>query len=245
MSIYVIGDLHLSFSVEKPMDIYGGQWLNHTERVRENWIKKIRPQDTVIIPGDISWGLRLSEAMEDLRWIDELPGKKLMFKGNHDLWWNSIGKLNKLFDSITFVQNTFAEADGYLICGSRGWSCPGETGFTAKDQKIYLRELGRLRLSLEAAKKEIERRRTLPQDQAGEIRGILGVLHYPPTNERLENSGFTDIFAEYGTEKVVYGHLHGKEAYKNGLQGWRKGIEYILTSCDKLKCDPYLLYMTD
>lgn len=238
MSIFVIGDLHLSFSVEKPMDIYGGQWVDHTQRVKDNWMAHITAEDTVIIPGDISWGLRLEEAMADLEWIHELPGKKLMFKGNHDLWWSSIGKLNKLFSSISFIQNTCCEADGYLICGSRGWSCPGESGFTAKDEKIYLRELGRLRLSLEAAKKAAG---DAARNQR-QIKGIIGVLHFPPTNERLEKSGFTELFQEYGVSKVVYGHLHGREAYKNGLQGIRNNIEYCLTSCDKLACNPLMLY---
>ncbi len=230
MSIFVIADLHLSLSVDKPMDIYGGQWINHVERVRDNWLKFIKEEDTVIIPGDISWGLRLSEAMEDLKWIAELPGEKVLFKGNHDLWWNSIGKLNKLFSNLTFIQNTFFETKSYKICGSRGWTCPGESGFTPQDQKIYQRELGRLRLSLESAAKSGESNKE-----------IIGVLHFPPTNEKLESSGFTALFEEFGVKKVVYGHLHGKDAYKNGLQGIRKGIEYRLTSCDKLKCLPFEL----
>jgi len=230
MSIFVIADLHLSLSVDKPMDIYGGQWVNHAERIKKNWMKLIKEEDTVIIPGDISWGLRLTEAMEDLKWIDDLPGKKVLFKGNHDLWWNSIGKLNKLFEHLTFIQNTYYETENHRICGSRGWTCPGESGFTQQDQKIYQRELGRLRLSLENAVKNGDSRKEL-----------IGVLHFPPTNEKLESSGFTDIFEEFGVKKVVYGHLHGREAYKNGLQGIKNGIEYYLTSCDKLECIPLLL----
>lgn len=230
MSIFVISDLHLSLSVDKPMDIYGGQWMNHVERIKKNWITLVREEDQVIIPGDISWGLRLEEAMEDLNWIDELPGKKILFKGNHDLWWNSIGKLNKLFESLTFVQNNYYETQTHRVCGSRGWACPGEVGFTSQDEKIYLRELGRLRLSLDAAMKHGDNEKEM-----------IGVLHFPPTNEKMEPSGFIKLFEEYGIKKVVYGHLHGKEAYKNGLQGIRNGIEYSLTSCDKLECTPLKL----
>ena len=135
MSIYAIGDLHLSFApgVEKPMDIYGSAWNGHAQRLKENWVELIRPEDTVILAGDISWGLKLSEAVYDLEWIDRLPGKKVIFKGNHDLWWSGIGKLNRLYDSIHFVQNTAWEAEGWFLCGSRGWLCPGSEDFTVQD----------------------------------------------------------------------------------------------------------------
>ena len=153
MSIYAIADLHLSFSAEKPMDIYGGQWINHTEKVKNNWEAVITEEDTIIIPGDTSWALQFDDAVVDLKWISELPGKKVLIKGNHDLWWNSISKLNALFPNMVFLQNSFYEAEGYAICGSRGWICPGDDDFTPHDEKIYKRELGRMRLSLESAAK--------------------------------------------------------------------------------------------
>ena len=142
MSIYAIGDLHLSFApeVEKPMDLFGKAWKDHAERLKRNWLEMIKPEDTVIIPGDISWGLRMSEAIPDLDWIDALPGKKLIFKGNHDLWWQSISKLNNMYDSIHFVQNTACEVEGYYICGSRGWIGPGHDDYKEADEKIYKRE---------------------------------------------------------------------------------------------------------
>ena len=117
MSIYAIGDLHLSFApeVEKPMDLFGHAWNDHAERLKKNWLEMIKPEDTVILPGDISWGLRLSEAMPDLEWIDKLPGRKLIFKGNHDLWWQSISKLNNLYESIHLVVNKAVELEGYHI----------------------------------------------------------------------------------------------------------------------------------
>lgn len=226
MSIYAIADLHLSFTAEKPMDIYGGEWVNHTERIRRNWEEMIRAEDTVILSGDSSWALRLEEAKTDLKWISELPGKKILIKGNHDLWWNSVNKLNALFENMFFLQNNFYEAEGWAICGSRGWICPGDDEFTAQDEKIYLRELGRLRLSLDGAAK------------AGYEGRIIGAIHFPPAGDSLGRSGFTDLFREYGVKKVVYGHLHGKDAYGNGLKGTRNNVEYILTSTDYLKCMP-------
>lgn len=230
MSIYAIGDLHLSFApqVEKPMDIYGRAWRDHAAKLKENWNQIIKPEDTVILAGDISWGLRLSEAVYDLDWINTLPGKKVIFKGNHDLWWNGIGKLNRLYDSITFVQNTALEAEGCFLCGSRGWICPGHDDFKKEDEKIYKRELLRLEMSLkDAAAKGAEH--------------IIGVLHFPPSPGSSCGSAFTEAFEAAGAEQVVYGHLHGEDAWKNGLKGNYNGIRYRLVSLDYLGCRPVLV----
>ncbi len=234
MSIYAIADLHLSFSAEKPMDIYGGQWINHTEKVKNNWEAVITEEDTIIIPGDTSWALQFDDAVVDLKWISELPGKKVLIKGNHDLWWNSISKLNALFPNMVFLQNSFYEAEGYAICGSRGWICPGDDDFTPHDEKIYKRELGRMRLSLESAAKAGYGAKA--EEKKGDI---LTAIHYPPASDDLRQSGFTDLFEEYGVKKVIYGHLHEKDAYGNGLKGIKNKVEYILTSTDFLKCKPY------
>lgn len=234
MSIYAIADLHLSFSAEKPMDIYGGQWINHTEKVKNNWEAVITEEDTIIIPGDTSWALQFDDAVVDLKWISELPGKKVLIKGNHDLWWNSISKLNALFPNMVFLQNSFYESEGYAICGSRGWICPGDDDFTPHDEKIYKRELGRMRLSLESAAKAGYGAKA--EEKKGDI---LAAIHYPPASDDLRQSGFTDLFEEYGVKKVIYGHLHGKDAYGNGLKGIKNKVEYILTSTDFLKCKPY------
>lgn len=232
MSVFVISDLHLAFSVEKPMDIFGGAWINHTEKVKARWLDLIRPEDHVIIAGDISWGLHLAEAMDDLRWIEALPGTKYMVRGNHDLWWTSLSKMTGLFETIRFIQNVSYETDEFLIGGSRGWVCPGSEGFTPEDQKIYKRELIRLGMSLaDMDKKDPQRKKRR-----------IGVLHFPPTNERLMDSGFMELFQQYGVSKVVYGHLHGKDAYKNGFQGMKNNVEYILTSCDRLGCTPLRLW---
>ena len=222
MAIFAIADLHLSFDprVDKPMDIYGERWVNHAEKIKEDWLQKVGSEDTVIIAGDISWALKLEEAMMDLRWIDSLPGQKVLIKGNHELWWSGIGKLNRLFPSLYFLQNTYREADGMAICGSRGWICPGTDGFSESDRKIYERELIRLEMSLSAAVK------------AGFAGKIIAAMHYPPTNENHQISGFTALLEKYGVRQVVYGHLHGKEIWNRGIKGLFNGIDYSLVSQD-------------
>lgn len=230
MSIYAIADLHLSFDerIDKPMDIFGSQWENHADRLKENWINTVTDEDTVIIPGDISWALVKDEAYKDIEWIHNLPGKKVITKGNHDLWWTGITKLNKLYEDVYFLQNTFYVAEGTAICGSRGWLCPGYDGFTEQDEKIYRRELLRLEASLEMAKK------------AG-YEDIIGVLHYPPTNDKFQKSGFTELFEKYGVKTVIYGHLHGKDSYKHGIQANYNGVNYSLVSLDYLNACPKLI----
>lgn len=157
MSIYAIGDLHLSFDdiVEKPMDIFGQSWINHTDNLSRKWIETVSEEDTIIIAGDVSWGLKMSEATADFQWIHCLPGKKIVIKGNHDLWWTSVNKLNRIHEDMVFLQNhCYILEDGVTaICGTRGWICPGTDGFTDHDNKIYERELIRLKMSLDEAKK--------------------------------------------------------------------------------------------
>lgn len=227
MAIYAIADLHLSFDerVEKPMDIYGKRWENHAQRLKDNWIENIKAEDFVLLAGDISWALKPDEALIDLEWIHELPGTKILLKGNHELWWQSITRLNKLYDDMYFLQNTFFEAEGYAICGSRGWLCPGSEEFDENDRKIYQRELLRLEMSLAGAA------------SAGHEK-ILGMMHYPPTNDKHQSSGFTELFEKYGVKKVVYGHLHGKEVWSKGIQDILNGVEYKLVSLDYLDAMP-------
>ncbi|MCI5885818.1 MAG: metallophosphoesterase [Clostridiales bacterium] len=230
MSIYAIGDPHLSFDerLDKPMDIFGDAWDNHAERLKENWIREIKEDDTVILAGDISWGLTKDEAYADFEWLHQLPGMKVIIKGNHDLWWTGITRLNMLYDDMFFLQNTYYLAEGTAICGSRGWICPGYDGFTPQDEKIYRRELLRLEASLKMAR------------DSG-IEDIIGVLHYPPTNDKLQKSGFTELFEKYGVRNVVYGHLHGKDAYRNGLNANLNGVRYQLVSLDYIDACPVLL----
>ena len=164
------------------------------------------------------------ESKEDLDWIDALPGKKIISKGNHDYWWNGITRLNSLYENTKFLQNNFYTYKDYAICGSRGWILNTSDKFTQKDQKILDREIIRLRLSLDAAVK------------SGYTK-IIVMIHYPPVNEKKEPSVFTDLFKEYNVEKVIYGHIHGP-ALSNVLDEEFEGIEYIMTSCDYLDFDP-------
>lgn len=221
MSIFVIGDTHLSLSpaVDKPMDVFGEAWKDHHEKIKRSWLKQVSDSDTVVIPGDISWGLKLDEALPDLEWLHDLPGKKVILKGNHDLWWSGIGKLNSLFDDMFFLQNTCYDAGEAVIAGTRGWVCPGSDDFSEADRKIYDREVLRLGFSLEMAEGTKE---------------IIGFMHFPPTNDKKQPSDFTGLFEKYGVKNVYYGHLHRKETFKRGITGNLNGVEYRLVSADKL-----------
>ena len=231
MALYAISDLHLSNSVSKPMDVFGGKWQGYMEKLRKNWTHLVSDDDTVVIGGDISWGINLEQALADFQMIERLPGKKIILKGNHDLWWQSAGKLNRLYgdENMIFVQNTAGIIDTgeerVALCGSRGWICPGDPDFTEEDEKIYSRELQRLAMSLEDGKR-------MNPDR------ILGVLHYPPTNDKMQSSGFTELMSSYGVSSCVYGHLHGREAFKHGIKGVFNGVRYELVSLDYLEACP-------
>lgn len=227
MALYAISDLHLAFSTDKPMDIFGEKWYKHDEKIKKNWMDKVKEEDLVLIAGDISWSMKTEESKSDLDFIDSLPGKKIISKGNHDYWWQGITKLNKMYENTKFLQNNFYTYKDYAICGSRAWICPGTDRFTEKDKKIYERELIRLKLSLDSAK------------NSGYTKFIV-MIHYPPTNEKHEDSAFTELFKEYGVEKVIYGHLHGP-SLGNVINGERDGVEYIMTSCDYINFDPKLI----
>ncbi|MBE6043784.1 MULTISPECIES: metallophosphoesterase [Clostridium] len=223
MGLYAISDLHLSLSSDKPMDVFGEQWNNHHERIRENWIKKINDKDTVLIAGDVSWSMKMEDGLADLEWIHNLPGRKIISKGNHDYWWGSISKLNNLYEDISFIQNNFFSYEDYAICGTRGWTIPGDKS-SSHDIKIYNREQIRLKLSLDKA-------------VSSGYSKIIVMIHYPPVNDKFEASNFTEIFEEYGVEKVIYGHLHGP-SLNRVFEGTYNGVEYIMTSCDYINFDP-------
>lgn len=220
MAIFAIGDLHLSFGTDKPMEVFGAHWEAHYDKIKLDWCEQVTDDDVVIIPGDISWAITFEGAKIDLDWIESLPGKKILFKGNHDYWWVSKTKMDPCYKTITFVHNGYASYGNLAICGTRGWTCPGEA-FTAEDEKVYKRELLRLENSITQAKRD-------------GYTEILGVLHFPPTNEKKEPSGFTALFSKYEVKKVIYGHIHGKSNFRGALNGLYNGTEYILTSCDYL-----------
>jgi len=232
MRIHAISDLHLALSVDKPMDIFGERWSNYMERLHAEWNSVVSDEDYVIIPGDISWATYLDEAVADFKFIEELPGKKIISKGNHDYWWTTANKLSNFkqqynFRSIDFMHNNSYDLGEILLCGTRGWQCPGDEGFEAEDNKIYQRELQRLELSLKSAPK-------------GTYSDIYVSLHYPPFNSQRQPSGFVDIMKKYGVRKCIYGHLHGY-SFKNAVQGEYEGIEFSLVSADYLNFKPIIL----
>jgi predicted phosphohydrolase len=236
MKIFAIGDLHLSFdeNVNKSMEIFGEGWENYETRLKEAWCDAVSEEDVVIVPGDLSWGLKLSEAMADLNWIHELPGQKVLLKGNHDLWWSRISYIKTLFDDMFFIQNDcyYAEEADTAICGTRGWILPGSEEFTEHDSRIYRREVMRLGFSLDAAKKT----------GAGRI---IAAMHYPPADALSKQSEFTDLLEENGVSHCVYGHLHGQIAFGKGIKGEHGGTEYRLVSLDYLGARPKLILDTD
>ncbi len=222
MSIFAIADLHISGDQTKPMDIFGSQWENHFDKIKNAWEEQVKEDDLVLIPGDISWALELEKALTDLNEIHLLPGKKVMIKGNHDYWWGGIGKLRSALPSTLFaLQNDALEINGHVLVGTRGWLMPGMPGFTQEDDKIFKRELLRMEMSLQAG----ERKNPLAKK--------IALIHYPPFNEKQEDSPWTQLFEKYGVKQVVYGHLHGG-AIKNGFTGTKGEIEYFLVSCDSL-----------
>ena len=227
MALYAISDLHLSLSGDKPMDVFSEEWKNHDMRIRENWLKKVKEEDTVLLAGDLSWSMKLQGGKEELDFVAGLPGRKIIRKGNHDYWWGSITKLNSMYDNMDFIQNNFFSYEDYAICGTRGWVIPGSSLFKEEDEKIFRREVLRLKMSLDAAKKR-------------GFQKFIVMIHYPPVNETFKDSEFTDIFEEYGVETVIYGHLHGK-SLQRVMTGERNGVEYILTSCDYIGFDPVLI----
>lgn len=218
MGIYAISDLHLSISMpDKSMDIFGDVWKDYEKKIEKNWKKTVKEEDTVIIPGDISWAMNLEDAYLDFEYINNLPGNKIILKGNHDYYFSTVTKLNAFlkennFDSIQILQNNSYFIDGYNICGTRGWKFG--VGSTKEDQKIYQRELIRLKLSLDSIKKE-------NKDKA-----IILATHFPPFEYEFKN-----VLNEYKVKKCIYGHLHGEGHYMV-KQGIEEGIDYIMVSGD-------------
>lgn len=234
VKIFAIADLHLGLNenIDKPMDKFGPGWENHTARLKENWERTVTDDDIVLIPGDISWALRIEDAMADLEWIHKLPGTKIISKGNHDLWWSKITYLNSLYDDMFFLQNTCYSVEGcdIVIAASRGWPYPGSDGYTDHDEKIYARELGRMKLGLDAAEREAPGSR------------IIACLHYPPAGPSGSETGFTKLLEEHGVWKCVYGHLHGMPAFSTGIKGKVRGVEYTLASLDYVGGVPKLIW---
>ncbi len=224
MNIYAIGDTHLSLNdnISKPMDKFGEIWENHVDKLKLTWEENVSEDDYILLVGDISWGMTLEEAREDLNFLSNLKGNKILIKGNHDFWWQSVSKVREAFKEMIFLQNDSFLIGNLGVCGTRGWLCPGSDAFRQHDEKIYIREANRLKASFDDAIRK-------------GAKEIICMLHYPPTNQNYHPSLFTEVIDEYPVKKVIYGHLHGKEIYQNGLKGIRNGIEYSLASFDYLK----------
>lgn len=224
MKFYAISDLHISTNTNKPMDVFGGNWVGYLEKIKSDWQEKVSDDDVVLIGGDISWAMTIDDAAKDILTLSELKGTKVLIKGNHDYWWSGIGKVRDMLPEKFFaLQNDSIKIGNVVICGSRCWSVPGSPDFNEQDMKIYLRETERLKLSLKSAEK-------LKQD--GDK--LLALIHYPPFNVKRENSAFTDIFENYKVDAVVYGHLHGKNVRADKLVE-KNGVKYYLTSCDQVE----------
>ncbi len=226
MAIFAISDLHLSLNSDKPMDIFKG-WQNYVERIDKNWRAVVSDDDTVVIPGDVSWEMKLDTAAPDFAFIHSLPGRKIILKGNHDLWWNSMKKMNAFlsengFDSITILNNNAIRVGEYAVCGTRGWSID-ESG---TDSKLIKREALRLEMTLSAAEK-----------LGGEP---IVFLHYPVVSQKSVCTELLDVLLLHGVKRVYYGHIHGSSAH-TAFCGDYKGIAFHLVSCDYLGFTPLLV----
>lgn len=218
MKIYTVSDLHLPGSKDKTMDMFGQRWQGHWEKIQGEWQKKVKEEDAVLIAGDISWAMQLSEALPDLDAISALPGKKIMIRGNHDFWWSSVTKVReKLKKDMYVLQNDAMRIGDFVFAGTRGWI----DGESAQDKKIFQREKMRLELTLKAAQK-----------LADENTKIITMLHYPPVQNGVFGE-FCPIMEEYGVNICVYGHLHGVD--RQEAEGKvHNGIRYVLSSCDMI-----------
>jgi predicted phosphohydrolase len=231
IKIFAISDLHLSGHAPKPMDVFGMHWEGHWDRIRAVWREEVSPEDAMLLPGDLSWAMTLAQAVPDLEEIAELPGKKVLLRGNHDYWWSSVSRVREALPrDMHAVQNDALALGGAVVCGTRGWACPGSAAWEGEaDRKIYERELIRMRLSLEAAARIRE---------PGEP--LVAMVHFPPFDERSGRSGFTDLLEEYGVNVAVYGHLHGIPE-GSAFEGERGGVEYRMVSCDYIGFRPKLI----
>ncbi|MDR2456934.1 MAG: metallophosphoesterase [Clostridiales Family XIII bacterium] len=231
MAVYIISDLHLSLEVKKPMDVFGPEWKNHDEKLLKNWNDIVSEDDTVLVPGDISWALKKKDAKKDLDFINKtLKGKKIFVRGNHDYWWHSVTKLNEEYSNIYFLQHTAVIAENFIVTGVRGWLCPDDKNFkTTTDKRIYERELLRLEMSLKMGK-ELENKKNDAK--------LISITHFPPTGDQKKAIEFTKLFEKYKVKKVFYGHLHTNKGYNRSIQGEFNGIEYELISSDYLNFIP-------
>jgi len=231
MKIFVLSDPHLGFSVNKPMDVFGSRWKDHPAKIRKFWIKAVSKDDIVLIPGDISWGMNFKEAALDLEFLDELPGRKYICRGNHDYWWTSRNQVTAhTGPSITVLQRNSVRCSGFVLGASKGWSTPLWEGYKpAADDRYYQRELARMQIALEQARELV---------RPGER--IVYMMHYPPVVDGRP-SEFAEYLADSGVSLCVYGHLHG--TWPEGVNMEYRGVHFRIASADFLNFKP--LEITD
>jgi len=234
MAIYALADLHLSLSCpDKSMEVFGHSWGDYISRVKDNWESTVTASDTVLIPGDISWATYINKAEEDFRFISDLPGRKLLSRGNHDYWWTTMKKMEEFFaekgfTDLEFVRTNVTEAEGCLITGTRGWMIETKESLEGSDnRKIYEREKLRIGMCISELEKA---------DPKHEKKHIM-MIHYPPVTAKQDFTEFADLLAEGGVDICVYGHLHGK-AHKKVFEGDFKGMELICASADYTEFKP-------
>ncbi len=240
MSIFAIADLHLSTltSTNKSMEVFGKRWADYIGRLKSNWIKLVTDSDTVIIPGDISWALTLDEAESDLKFLDSLPGKKILGKGNHDFWWSTMKKHsaffeNKNINTISFLFNNAYETEDFIIAGTRGWYHDEDASTMPNDadfEKLTKRETQRLKMSLDAA---IEIKKSSPDKE------ILVFMHFPPFWNGVESESIVNMLCEYNIKRVYYGHIHGSYSIPPVTE--HKGIKMHIISADYLEFIPKII----
>lgn len=223
MKVFAISDLHLSINNSKPMDIFGPVWEGYLDKIFSQWKEKVGEEDIVLMAGDLSWAMKLEEVVADLNLLKDLPGKKVIIRGNHDYWWKSISSLRAILpENFYAIQNDSIRFDGLVLCGTRGWKgVEKNMTLSAEDQKIFDREVLRLEMTLKDAQKLRK-----------EGDKLICMMHYPPVSFAREDSPFSELIDKYNVDIVVYGHLHG---YKNVTKSFIKNdIFYFLTSCDEV-----------
>lgn len=229
MALYAIGDLHLCLGAPKPMDIFGGAWVGYMDKLKEG-MSVIQPEDTTVLLGDLSWSLDLQNAKADFEWINAIPGRKIILKGNHDYWWSTAAKFNKFcmdngFENLYLLNNNSFEYGDYAICGTRGWFFEEERS-GQHDEKVFRRELMRLESSLKAA---------------GEKQKIV-FLHYPPRYKGYECREILNLLEQYEVRRCFYGHLHGG-SHKLAMEGSWDGVEYRLVAADYIGFKPFKVFL--
>ena len=225
MALYAIGDLHLCLSAPKPMDIFGGNWVGYIEKLN-NGIQKIGPDDTTVLLGDLSWALDLNSAKEDFAWIDQIPGQKIILKGNHDYWWSTATKFYRFCQDNSFSNQWILNNNHYVygdwaICGTRGWFYE-EDRSGSHDEKVFRRELLRLEASLQSAA-DMQK---------------IAFLHYPPRYKGYQCDEILELLKKYDVRRCFYGHLHGQSQHL-AIQGIWDGVDFQLVSADYLNFEPF------